>query len=522
MTERRKLENQFRQAQKLESLGQLAGGVAHDFNNLLTIILGQTEEAMGGLDSRNPMRAQLTDVADAATRAANLTRQLLQFSRQQSDSPRNLDVVELLSKLEQLLTRLLGEHIRIRFELAPNSGVICADENQFGQTILNLATNARDAMPEGGELTIATSRVVLFEPLSCGGRVAPAGEYVEIRVADTGMGMTPEVQARIFEPFFTTKEVGKGTGLGLATVYGIVNQSEGYIAVESVPGEGTTFRMLFPFVSGATAAADSPAAKEKLTGTETVLVVEDEPGVLSFVRRALETSGYRALDCLAAPDAIAIAENFEGPIHLLLTDVVLPEMNGAEVVSRFRAIRPGVPAICMSGYPERFGVRLEEGIECIRKPFSREQLLGRIRALLDAAARPKLEGEPEVPRGRIAVLVVEDSKPVRALVVRTLQKAGYAVAEAASSEEGLAAFDTGTFALIISDLNLDEEGDGERLLLRCQAARPEVKCVLMTGSAAGEKMHGEFRVLAKPFDRQELIDLARELIGSPVATLRSV
>jgi PAS domain S-box-containing protein len=387
LTERRNLENQFRQAQKLESVGQLAGGVAHDFNNLLTVILGYSHMALSMLGPAHPVRDCLEEIAASADRAAGLTRQLLMFSRRSSGDPKTIRLDSLVLGLEGMLRRLIGENIEIVLAPGAEAGFIHADPSLIEQVIINLAVNARDAMPDGGRLFIETSHVVIADALSAQTYSAPPGTYVLLALTDTGTGMTPEVQTRIFEPFFTTKEPGKGTGLGLSTVYGIVRQSGGAITLVSTPGAGTAFRVLFPAVYNDCSVPACEPAEPAARGAETVLVVEDEPALRGYLRRVLTVHGYRVLDAPAGAPALDIARNHSGPIQLLLTDAVLPGMNGHEVAAAFQALRPRVPVLLISGYPERSGLHLNSETPLMRKPFTAAALLKRIRGILDDFSR---------------------------------------------------------------------------------------------------------------------------------------
>jgi PAS domain S-box-containing protein len=391
LTERRNLEDQVRQAQKLESVGLLAGGVAHDFNNLLTVIIGYSDMVLEKMELRHPFLGPLNQISIAAHRAATLTGQLLTFSRRNASAPRIIALGDVVRGVEGMLRRLIGEHIEVmpslgRADDEPGADHIHADPALVEQVIMNLAVNARDAMPEGGKLFLETARVEIGEEFGATSMTLP-GTYVSLTVTDTGTGMTPEVQARLFEPFFTTKEAGKGTGLGLSTVYGIVKQSGGTISVHSTPGLGTSFRVLFPATGERKSETEKPLPETPPAfGTETILLVEDEPGVRHYVRDVLEAHGYRVLDAGTGSDALEIAKRYRGPLDLLLTDLVLPGMNGAEVIQRLRVIRPGTPALRMSGYSERFGAHLGDGVSHLQKPFTREALLHRIREVLEAAA----------------------------------------------------------------------------------------------------------------------------------------
>lgn len=385
LSERKNLENQFRQAQKLESIGQLAGGIAHDFNNLLTVIMGYSNSLLANIDKNHPNRHAVQQIAAAADSAAALTRQLLTFSRRNSGEPRVVLIDSLVGRAESMLRRILGEQVEIFIRQGASGGHILADPSLIEQVILNLALNARDAMPDGGMLLIETSLIDEADEFAARCLSLPHGSYVSLSVTDTGEGMTAEVRARLFEPFFTTKPPGKGTGLGLSTVYGIVQQSGGSIDVHSAPGLGTTFRVLLPTVASEPVKEANTDRGPMRGGKETVLLVEDEPGVRSFVRDVLEAHQYTVLDAPNGQQAIDLVKHFDRPIHLLLSDVVLPGISGIEVIRQFRELRPGVPVMWMSGYPERHGAHLDPSIPFLQKPFRPEVLLARIREIFDSA-----------------------------------------------------------------------------------------------------------------------------------------
>jgi PAS domain S-box-containing protein len=395
--ERERLEAQLQQSQRLESLGQLAGGVAHDFNNLLAVMLNYTsfvaeeiakvDEAEDG-ERWSSVRHDLNQVVRAGERATELTHQLLAFGRREVVRPQLLDLNTVVAEVEQLLRRTIGEHIRLHTWLAADLWPVLADAGQLGQVLVNLAVNARDAMPDGGTLTIDTANVVVDE---AGASVRPglvAGRQVQLRVADTGTGMSAEVAQRVFEPFFTTKPKGEGSGLGLATVYGIITQAGGHIEIQSVPGAGTTFTTLLP-VSAATPAVvvEEPVRLPLSQGGETVLVVEDEDALREVTRRILTRNGYRVLTAASGPEAIKIAEHSSEDIHLLLTDVIMPHMLGKELAMRVSETCPGVRVLYMSGYAQPVLASqgtLDPGVTLVEKPFSEHTLLDRVRAVLDA------------------------------------------------------------------------------------------------------------------------------------------
>ena len=388
VSEQRRLEEQFRQSQKMEAVGQLAGGIAHDFNNLLTAILGNTQLLLRDLPAGDVMRADVEEIRKASERAAALTRQLLAYSRRQMLQPEILDLNVVVGEMDRMLRRLIGEHIALVTVPAPELGRVRADPSQIEQVLVNLVVNARDAMPDGGRLTIETAAVELDEGYAQDHLGAAPGAYAMLAVTDTGTGMDANVRAHLFEPFFTTKEVGKGTGLGLATVYGIVKQSGGHISVYTELGRGSSFKVYLPRVHppprAAAPAAPRPAATH---GSETVLVVEDDPAVLSLSCRALEAEGYTILCASDGTDALRIVERHGGEIHLLLTDVVMPGMSGRELAEQMAARRAGIRILYMSGYPGDAAVHqgaLVRGSAFLQKPFSPDGLTRKVRETLDA------------------------------------------------------------------------------------------------------------------------------------------
>ena len=388
ITERRQLESQLRQAQKMEAVGQLAGGVAHDFNNLLTVIGGRCYLMLGKLGADDPLRREVELVRGAAERAARLTHQLLAFSRKQVLEPRVLDLNETVSGIEPLLRRLIGEHIEISVIQGPGLAHVKADAGQLEQVILNLAVNARDAMGRGGQLVLETANATLDAAAARRSPDLEPGAYVMLSVTDSGHGMDAATRAQIFEPFFTTKEVGKGTGLGLATVYGIVKQSGGLIEVESEPGHGASFKVYLPAVQAPVEAAEpAKAPGTRLRGSETELLVEDDPSLRTLAREILTVQGYTVIEAASPLEAIRIHERHADAIHLLLTDVVMPEMNGPQLAAQLQAGRPGMEVLFMSGYTGS-ALALEGGGEFggafLAKPFTPDGLSRRVREVLDA------------------------------------------------------------------------------------------------------------------------------------------
>ncbi len=393
VTETRTLELQLRQAQKMEAIGRLAGGIAHDFNNLLMVISGYAEFLLERLGPDPRLRGPAQEISNATQRATSLTRQLLAFSRKQMLAPKVLDLNEVVAENLKMLTRMIGEDIDLVMVPGAALGALRADPGQIDQVIMNLAVNGRDAMPQGGKLTIETANVTLDENFARTHAPLTPGDYVMLAISDTGVGMDSETQSRIFEPFFTTKGA-KGTGLGLSTVYGIVKQSGGFIFVDSQPQRGTSFRAYFPRIDGR---EDAAAAQESLTlpraerGQETILLVEDETNLRHLARQYLEIQGYKILEAEDGAAALQIVDGYQGTIDLLLTDVVMPGMNGRELATHISKLLPEVRVLYMSGYTENaigHDGTLDPGINLLQKPFSLPALKDRVREVLDSEPIP--------------------------------------------------------------------------------------------------------------------------------------
>jgi PAS domain S-box-containing protein len=389
VTERRELESQLRQAQKMEAIGQLAAGVAHDFNNLLSVVLSYSIFIHEQLKDNDPLRGDIEQVRRAGERATDLVRQLLAFSRRQMLAPRTLDLCQQVLGMEKMLRRLLGEDVDLALFTGDTPGNIEADPTQVEQIVMNLVVNARDAMPSGGKLSIEVGSVVLDAAYAASHNEVSPGRYVMLAITDTGTGMTAAVREHIFEPFFTTKGTGKGTGLGLSTVFGIVKQSHGHIWVYSEPSHGTTFKVYFPQVDGtASSPTASPTVPSVLTGNETILLVEDDEQVRVMLCLLLRRHGYEVLDAQNGGEAFLISEQHSGEIHLLLTDVVMPRMNGQQLAKRLQPVRPAMKVLFMSGYTDNAVVH--QGVVAadaafLQKPITPNALLRKTREVLDAA-----------------------------------------------------------------------------------------------------------------------------------------
>ena len=393
VTEQKVLETKFAQSQKMQAIGKLAGGVAHDFNNLLTVIIGFSDLLLMRHTAGDPSFNEINEIRQNGLRAANLVRQLLAFSREQTMQPKVLALNDALTELGQLLRRLVGESVTVKMENPADLWLVHADESQITNAVINLVVNARDAMPKGGTVTIRSSNESVAGDMALGSAIMPAGDYVRIDVIDEGTGIAKEHIGRIFDPFFTTKPVGQGTGLGLATVYGIVKQTGGYITVDSDVGKGTTFRIYLPrwFGEAPAPAAEAPPARD-MTGQDTILLVEDEEAVRSFAARALRVRGYNVMEAPGGEEALEIARTYDGVIHLVITDVVMPTMDGPTMVRALKRIRPETAVIFMSGYAEEAFRRNDENaadLHFLPKPFGLKQLAAKVKDVLSAVPAKK-------------------------------------------------------------------------------------------------------------------------------------
>jgi hypothetical protein len=507
--EKARIEDQLRQAQKLESVGRLAGGVAHDFNNLLTVINGYSQLLLGSLKAGDPLRESLEAIYKAGERAAGLTQQLLAFSRKQILQPRVLDLNRVVEEMRPMLARLMGEDVELCVKLQAKATTICADPHQLEQALMNLAVNSRDAMPLGGKFSIETDFVEWGESHLQSHPGAHAGAYVVLAVSDTGVGMSEEMRGHIFEPFFTTKEVGKGTGLGLSMIHGIVEQSGGHIEIDSELGCGTTFKIYLPRVVDAEADSGKREAVAAIGGEGTVLVVEDQAEVREFAAAALRAYGYQVMQAANADEALLVCEREGERIALVLTDVVMPSLSGRELADRLKQRWPGMKVLFMSGYAgdaiTHHGV-LESGAEFVQKPFSADELAIKVREMLVG---------PDLP----ARIVVADDEPgVRSFLRRVLENGGYEVIEAANGKQALDEARAGSVDLVITDLVMPEQEGLETIrALRKDAAGTGI--IAISGALGGQfldvaRMLGAQAVLSKPLSGELLLAKVAEVLRS--------
>ncbi len=507
--EKRALEEQFRQAQKLECVGRLAGGVAHDFNNLLTVINGYGDLLLTRCKEGDPLRDMVVEIRNAGERAAGLTRHLLTFSRKQVVEKKPVDIGSLVSENCNMFSRLLGEDIELVTKLAPGVGEVVADTGQLHQVLMNLVVNARDAMPDGGRLTIETLNVELDrQHASTHPEICP-GPFVLLRVGDTGSGIPDEIKGRIFDPFFTTKSEGAGTGLGLSTTYGIIRQFGGVITVTSQAGRGTTFEILLPRLEPVqTANRVGTGTAGILHGSETVLVVEDQEAVRRLTVDTLKSFGYQVLEASNGVEALRVGKQYAGPIHLLLTDVVMPRMTGKELAEVFLPSRPESKLIYMSGYAADTMIEkgLLQGATYLAKPFSPTPLAAKVREVLGPVRAP------------LTVLVVDDEPGVRDYLEHTLCSAGYHVVTAGDGRAALEIASRLPIDILVTDLVMPEQ-EGIETIQLFRRRHPTVKIIAMSGAFAGEflgmaAMLGASATLLKPFAPDALINVVQRVAGS--------
>ena len=509
VTEHKRLEEKFRQSQKMEAVGQLAGGIAHDFNNLLTVIIGYSKLQLADSTPQDPSYHRLQEIQNAAERAADLTGQLLAFSRKQVLQPRVINLGDTLRSMDQMIRRLIGEHIVVLTTVDDRLGQVKIDPIQVQQVVLNLVVNARDAMPHGGKLTID---VINQEIDEASGRLhnIPAGKYVMVSVSDNGHGMTPEVRRRVFEPFFTTKEVGLGTGLGLATVHGIVQQSGGHICVYSEPEMGTTFKILFPMVDEPVPepqrALPAPRNYKMIRQPRTILVVEDDPNLRDLAQEVLTSAGYHVLSAENGKQAFRIAEEHAAPVALLLTDVVLPELGGKEIARRLTLLRPDIRVLFMSGYSgnaiSRSGT-LDPAVDFIQKPWTPDARCEKIRTVLETRS--------SIQR----ILVVDDEAGIRNWLAEILEAAGYRVFLAQNGHEGRALAQVHSVDLVITDLVMPDE-EGLEMIRSIRKDHRDLKIIAMSGMFGPSVLRaaeilGAHTALTKPLTAETVLDSIRSL-----------
>jgi PAS domain S-box-containing protein len=504
-----RLEEQLRQAQKMESVGRLAGGVAHDFNNYLTVINGYCEMLLNGPESSPEIRDGLEEIRAAGGRAASITQQLLAFSHKQIATPRVLALNQVVMDSELLLRRLVGENVEIVFRLDVHSGNVMADPLQLGQVLMNLVINARDAMPGGGQIVIETGTRESNRTPASNCQIRPVN-YAVLSVADTGTGMSPETQQRIFEPFFTTKGLGKGTGLGLSTAYGIVRHAGGWIDVQSTPDKGSRFEIWLPVTEAVADDACTPQSAPCVArGEETLLVVEDQADVRRLALSILKSGGYRLLEAGNAEQALGLSASYPGKIDLLVTDVIMPGMNGRQLAERMVEQRPGLKVLYTSGYSAdviALDESLEPGMGYLPKPFGAAQLSAKIREVLSAG----------LPRRR--VLVIDDDPAVRGYLRRVLGGAGFFVLEAEDGRIGMSKIEREPVDLVITDLVMPEQ-EGLETLQRLRVIRPELPVIVISGAFGGAflkaaRRFGAAGTLAKPIDPEALLRAVREVMAA--------
>ncbi len=507
VTEHKRLELQLRQSQKMEAIGSLAGGIAHDFNNLLTVILGYTDSILRKLNTADPICDKVSEIQAAGQRAANLTKQLLAFSRKQILKPQVLELNSVVSSISRMLQRLIGEDIQVSLHLDANLGQIQADPTQLEQVLINLAVNARDAMPTGGQLVIETHNIELdghMAPL----QGVPPGDYVLLVVSDTGCGMDEQTKTRVFEPFFTTKEVGKGTGLGLSMVFGVVQQSGGTVTIYSEVGIGTTFKIYLPRLDAPVPQIAEPIRSHSLLATpgDTILLVEDEPSLRALAREVLREAGYIVFEAASGKEALQVAETFSAEPALLLTDVVMPEMSGLELAQQLGAKWPGLAVIYTSGYTDHALLErnaLRQDMPFLQKPYMPDSLLEQVAAVLEKKRRP-------------FVLIVDDEKQIRDQLRASFESLGYPVLDASNGRQAMAQVRIHPIKLVITDLVMPEQ-DGMEMIQALRRSYPDVKIIAISGACGGAYLGtanklGADRVLQKPFGQEQVLEMAEALL----------
>ena len=523
------LEDQLRQAQKMEAIGQLAGGVAHDFNNILQGMFGSIMFAQEGLEPDDKRYRDIEDIQKGAERAATLTRQLLSFSRRQVMQPSNIDMNDVIAGLLKMIRRVIGEHIELEFISGNQLSAVHADKGQMEQVVLNLCVNARDAMPEGGRLTLETQNVLVNDEYIETHPLARHGRYVLVSVIDTGLGMDKETIARVFEPFFTTKEVGKGTGLGLSMVHGIINQHGGFIHAYSEVGRGTIFKVYMPMIEQSASEIPNSIEMSATGGSETILVAEDDETVLALAARVLEQAGYSVLTALDGEEGLALFEENADEIDMVLIDVVMPKLSGKQMYSRISQLKPDLPVLFSSGYSSNAihtSFVLDEGIELIPKPYDPATLLRRVRKSLDAAngsTDDEVQDAPDEPTEALTtgrILVVDDDEVVRNVFRRTLEETGYEITEAPNGKVACRLYRKEPFDLIILDIVMPEK-EGLETIQDLRRDFPDVKIIAVSGGGrvgAEDYLNmarqlGAVRALEKPISSRQLLETISAVIS---------
>ncbi len=499
VTDRKALEDQFRQAQKLEAVGRFAGGVAHDFNNILTVISGHSQLLLRRMEKGSSFRGQVEKISAAADQAANLTRQLLSFSRRRAVESQVVDLNAAIANFEKLCFPIIGDAIELITSLEDHLGRIRVDPGQLDQVLMNLVVNARDAMSEGGRLTIETDNVE--RP---GSASHPAGSYVRLSVSDTGCGMDPDTQARVFEPFFTTKQEGKGTGLGLSTVHGIVTQHRGWIEVWSEPGQGTRFSIYLPRVGDEVNVVPLPQVSEAWPrGTGTVLVVDDRAGVRELVRETLEQCGYKILEAVDGQDGLEVFDLCGKEIALVITDLIMPRLGGAEFGRMVKQQRPETKVLYMSGYSGESSA-LDTGSALLQKPFTPEALARKVSEMLRGQAAEK------------SILVADDDGGIRNLLRSVLENEGYEVHTASNGKEAMSVLKATPVRVVLTDLAMPER-DGIEMIQDIRKDYPDLKVIAMSGTFQGAilqsaKYLGANAILAKPLEMDQLLKTLQSML----------
>ncbi len=515
ITDRKKLEEQFRRAQKMEAVGQLAGGIAHDFNNLLQVINSYSALALMRLDRDDPIHQEISHVAAAGDKAATLVSQILAFSRRQVLDMKDVDLGGVISDMMKMLQRLLGEHVTLRVLTAPDLGIVRADSGQVEQILMNLCVNARDAMRDGGTITIKTENVQLDEAFCRDREWADPGSYVMLSVADTGCGMDDDTIRNIFEPFFTTKDVGKGSGLGLSMVYGLVKQHLGLVHIHSEIGEHTTFEIYLPVAEGAAAAGAGEEEIPAAGGTETILFAEDNPEVLEVVKSVLEEAGYSLLTATNGEEAIRIFDRNADRVDMALLDVMMPKLGGRAVYEHIHESHPDLPFLFASGYSVgaiHTDFILDKGLTLINKPYEHNALLHAVRKVIGAANVIPIE--PRKKTKAASILLVDDDENVRKVLKRVLESDGHEVMEAGDGDEALKRHRRDSADIVITDIVMPEK-EGLAMIQELKLDSPDVRIIAISGG--GRKGSGSYLGLAKHLGAEITLEKpirAKDLLGA--------